>query len=67
MSSNTATNATTTNSTPSKHEGVRGHVDEFNKNFVNFSKNIHNGLHKGADKTSHKVADGTKKVFKHDN
>ncbi|RCK54493.1 hypothetical protein Cantr_04492 [Candida viswanathii] len=52
--------------TESKHEGFRSKVDEIDDKLLKFPKSVHHGLHKGADKTSHKVADGTKKVFHHD-
>ena len=48
-------------SNESKHESFRSQMDEFNEKLMKFPKSLHPGLHKGADKTSHKVADGTKK------
>ena len=47
-------------------ESFRSQMEAFNKKLMKFPKKIHHGLHKGADKTSHKVADGTKEVLKHD-
>ncbi|RCK61037.1 hypothetical protein Cantr_08106 [Candida viswanathii] len=60
-----ANSATVAVSKESKHEGFRSKMDEFDEKLLKFPKSIHHGLHKGADKTSHKVTDGTKKMFKH--
>ncbi|RCK62968.1 hypothetical protein Cantr_10230 [Candida viswanathii] len=69
MTSSTSTgivgSATVVVSKESKHEGFRSKMDEFDEKLMKFPKSVHHGLHKGADKTSHKVADGAKKMFKH--
>lgn len=64
--------ATVASSSASKHESFHHHMDEFNEGlhefnekFMKFSKDINQSLHKGADKTSHKVSYCTKKMFKH--
>ncbi|RCK54374.1 hypothetical protein Cantr_04573 [Candida viswanathii] len=40
--------------------------ESFASKLLKLPKSIHHGLHKGADKTSQKVADGTKKVLHQD-
>ncbi|RCK66370.1 hypothetical protein Cantr_02004 [Candida viswanathii] len=55
--------ATVVVSKESKHEGFRSKMDEFDEKLMKFPKSVHHGLHKGADKTFHKVADGTKKIL----
>lgn len=66
MSSDKHTSSTHDSKHESKHEGFHSQMDEFNDKLLKIPKIIHHGLHKGADKTSHKVADGTKTVFKHE-
>lgn len=52
----------------SEHETfqLREGLHELDDRLVKHSKHLNNNLHKGADKTTHKVTNCTKKIFNHE-